>query len=69
MSMTPWNLPYGQWSKNLTLATDTLAGICPVVNGQNVHFEFNFVVKFQVDHFDHRTFGFWPWSWSKFLTI
>ena len=36
MSMTPWNLPHGQWSKNLTLATDTLAGICPVVNGQNV---------------------------------
>ena len=24
MTMTPWNLPYSQWSKNLTIATDTL---------------------------------------------
>ena len=27
-----------------------------MVNGQNGHFEFNFVVKFQVDHFDHENF-------------
>ena len=25
MTMTPWNLTHGQWSKNLTMTTDTLA--------------------------------------------
>ena len=29
------------------------------VNGQNGHFEFNFVAKFQADHFDCEKFGFW----------
>ena len=24
MTMTPWNLTHGQWSKNLTMTTDTL---------------------------------------------
>ena len=24
MTMTPWNLTHGQWSKNLTMATDSL---------------------------------------------
>ena len=24
MTMTPWNLTHGQWSKNLTMATDIL---------------------------------------------
>ena len=24
MTMTPWNLTHGQWSKKLTMATDTL---------------------------------------------
>ena len=40
-----------------------------MVNCQNGHFEFNFVVKFQVDHFDHGKFGFLQWSWSKSLSI
>ena len=24
MTMTPWNLTHGQWSKNITMATDIL---------------------------------------------
>ena len=29
--------------------------------------KFRGVVKFLVGHFDHGKFGFWTWSWSKFL--
>ena len=32
MTMTPWNLPHGQWSKKLTMTTKP--SILPMVNGQ-----------------------------------
>ena len=36
MTMTPWNLAHGQWSKNLTITIDTLEflGFCHDL-GQN----------------------------------
>ena len=33
MTMTPWNLPHGQWSKKLTMTMTP--SILPMVNGQN----------------------------------
>ena len=36
MTMTPWNLPHGQWSKKLTMTMTPLN--LPVVNGQNDKF-------------------------------
>ena len=33
-------------------------GMCPMVDGQSGNFEFNFVVKCQVDHFDNEEFEF-----------
>ena len=32
MTMTPWNLPHGQWSKKLTMTMTP--SILPMVNGQ-----------------------------------
>ena len=65
MTMTPWNLTHGQWSKNLTMATDTLefAPWSMVVLWSSL------VVKSKVYHFDHRKFAFWPWSWSKWVVL
>ena len=68
MTMTPWNLTYGQWSKNLTMATDILAS-APWSMGKMVILWFNFVVKLKVYHFDHRKFVFRPWSWSKWVFL
>ena len=45
MTMTPWNLFHGRFHGRF--------------NGQNGNFEFDFVVRFQVDHFDYEKFGFW----------
>ena len=36
MTMTPWNLPHGQWSKKLTMTMTP--SILPMVNGQNYQF-------------------------------
>ena len=33
MTMTPWNIPHGQWSKKLTVTMTP--SILPMVNGQN----------------------------------
>ena len=66
MTMTPWNLTHGQWSKNLTMTTDTLE-FPPWSMVKNVIQCSNFVVKSRVNHFDHGKFVFWPWSWSKWV--
>ena len=61
MTMTPWNLTYGQWSKNLTMATDSLES-APWSMVKMVILWSNFVVKSKVYHFDDRKFVFPPWS-------
>ena len=53
MTMTPWNLPHGQWSKKLTMTMTP--SILPLVNGQLTNF----------DHLTTVILEFWPWSWSK----
>ena len=74
MTMTPWNLPHGQWSKKLTMTMTP--SIFPMVNGQNYQ---NYhlttaILKFwpwswlKMADFDHLTMDilkFWPWLWSK----
>ena len=55
MTMTPWNLTPGQWSKNLTIATDCLES-SPWSMVKVVILWSNFVVKSKVYHFDHRKF-------------
>ena len=49
MTMTPWNLPHGQWSKNLTMATDIL-GSAPWSMVKIVILWSNFVVMLKVYH-------------------
>ena len=52
MTMTPLNLPHGQWSKKLTMT------MTPSILAQMV----------KLTNFDHLTtviLEFWPWSWSK----
>ena len=68
MTMTPWNLTHGQWSKNLTMATDTLE-FSPWSMVKMVVLWSSLVVKSKVYHFDHRKFAFWPWSWSKWVVL
>ena len=68
MTMTPWNLAHGLWSKNLTMATDILES-APWTMVKMVFLCSNLVVESKVYHFDHRKFGFWPWSWSKFYHL
>ena len=56
MTMTPWNLPHGQWSKQLTMTMTS--SICP----------WSMVKIYQFSNFGHLTMvilKFWPWSWSK----
>ena len=55
ITMTPWNLTHGQWSKNLTMATDSLES-APWSMVKVVIFWSNFMVKSKVYHFDHRKF-------------
>ena len=52
MTMTPWNLTHGQWSKNLTMATDILES-APWSMVKMVILWSNFVVRSTVYHFDH----------------
>ena len=61
MTMTPWNLTHGQWSKNLTMATDILESD-PWSMVKMVILWSNFVVRSTVYHFDHKKFvlGSWP---------
>ena len=40
----------------LQLHLNNRSEICPMVDGLDGRLEFNFVVKFQVDHFDHKKF-------------
>ena len=54
MTMTPWNLPHGQWSKKLTMTMTP--SILSMVNGQN---------RPKFDHLTMVIIKFWPWSWSK----
>ena len=61
MTMTPWNLTHGQWSKNLTMATDILES-APWSMVKMVILWSNLVVKSKVYHFDHRKFAFRPKS-------
>ena len=52
MTMTPWNLPHGQWSKKLTMTMKP----------------WNLPIMVKLSNFDHLTTEipqFWPWSWSK----
>ena len=64
MTMTPWNLTHGQWSKNLTMATDILES-APWSMVKMVILWSNFVVRSTVYLFDHRKFVFRSWPWSK----
>ena len=57
MTMTPWNLTHGQWSKNLTVATDVLES-APWSMVKKVILWLNFVVRSTVYYFDHRKFVF-----------
>ena len=66
MSMTPWNLTHGQWSKNVTMATDILQS-APWSMVKMVILWSSFVVKSMVYHFDYRKFVFRPWPWSKLV--
>ena len=68
MTMTPWNLTHGQWSKNLTMVTEVLES-APWSMVKMVILWSNLVVKFEVYHFDHRTFAFRLWSWSKWVVL
>ena len=54
MTMTPWNLPHGQWSKKLTMTMMTLS-ILP----------WSMVKMTKFDHLTTEILKFWPWSWSK----
>ena len=54
MTMTPWNLPHGQWSKKLTM-TMTGPRFCP----------WSMVKLTNFDHLTTVILEFWPWSWSK----
>ena len=49
MTMTPWNLTHGQWSKNLTMATDILKS-APWSKVKMVILWSNFVVRSTVYH-------------------
>ena len=49
MTMTPWNLTHGQWSKNLTMATDILEST-PRSMVKMVILWSNFVVRSTVYH-------------------
>ena len=51
MTMTPWNLLHGQWSKNIDHDHNTV----DFAHGQWTAF----------DHLTTVIFEFWPWSWSK----
>ena len=66
MTMTPWNLTHGQWSKNLTMTTD-ISESAPWLMVKMVILWSNSVVRSKVYHFDHRKFVFRPWSWSKWV--
>ena len=70
MTMKPWNLTHGQWSKNLTMATDILE-YTPWSMVKMVILWSYFVVISAVYHFDHRKFVFrsWPWSNWAFLWL
>ena len=58
MTMTPWDSTHGQWSKNLTMATDILES-APWSMVKMVILWFNLnVVRSTVYHFDHRKFVF-----------
>ena len=60
MTMTPWNLTHGQWSQNLTMATDILES-APWSMVKMVILWSNFVGRSRVYHFDHRKFVFHSW--------
>ena len=47
MTMTPWNLTHGQWSKDLTMTTDILES-APWSMVKMVILRSNFVVKLKV---------------------
>ena len=66
MTMTPWNLAHGQWSKNLTMATDILES-APWSMVKMVILWSNFVVRSTVYHFYHRKFVFRSWPGSKLV--
>ena len=55
MTMTPWHLTLGQWSKNLTMATDILES-APWSMVKMVILWSNFLVRSKVYHFDHREY-------------
>ena len=70
MTMAPWNLTHGQWSKNLTMTTDTLnLEFPPWSMVKTVILCSNFVVNSKVNHFDQGKFVFWPWPWSKWVFL
>ena len=70
MTMTPWNLPHGQWSKKLAMTmTPSILSMVKLTNFDHlttVILELWSWSKMAI--FDHLTTAFlkfWPWSWSK----
>ena len=68
MTMTPWNLTHGQWSKNLTMATEILER-APWSMVKMVILWSNFVVRSTVYYIDHKKFVFRSWPWSKLVFL
>ena len=66
MTLTPWNFTHGQWSKNLTMATDILES-APWSKVKVIILWSNFVVRSTAYNFDHRKFVFRLWPWSKLV--
>ena len=77
MTMTPWNLPHGQWSKKLTMTmTPCNFEILPWSMVKLINFDhlttvilaMVMVKNEEMTNFDHLTtviLKFWQWSWSK----
>ena len=67
MTMTPWKLPHGQWSKKLTM-TMTPSILLMVTNFDHGNSSILAVVMVKMTNFDHLTteiLKFWPLSRSK----
>ena len=75
MTMTPSNLPHGQWSKKLTMTmTPSILLMVSMVKLTNFDHLTTVILEFWLwswskmaifDHLTTATLKFWPWSWSK----
>ena len=72
MTMTPWNLPHGQWSKKVDHDHDTLDfahgqwSKLPILTTEILKFwPWSWSKMANFDHLTTEILKFWPWSWSK----